>query len=157
MARWVVSRARLQVGYLLHSQADSISLRAMFPQQQTGVSDCGLFAIATATALCFGIPPSTTLWGQPAMRGQLLRCLEGAKMAPFPAWDIPKPSIKTIADEPAVSTTKVRIYCSCRLPSDRRQKMASCSSCGMWFHKTCENISDSVFSRKSTFTCQSCL
>lgn len=46
-----------QVSYILHSQADSISFRVMYAQQQTGVSDCGLFAIATATALCFGIPP----------------------------------------------------------------------------------------------------
>ncbi len=43
--------------------------RAMFAQQQTGASDCGLFAIATATALCFGIPPSTTLWANQPCEG----------------------------------------------------------------------------------------
>ena len=41
-----------QVCGLLHTQLDTITLRAMYMQIQTSAADCGLFAITTATALC---------------------------------------------------------------------------------------------------------
>ncbi len=67
-------------------------------------------------------------------------------MLPFPAWDVP--GTTTIAEEPAVTTHSVKVYW---LPCDRRQKMAQCSLCGMWYHEACANIPDSVFRKKATF------
>ena len=48
-----------QCGLLLNSQEKTIFLHAMQAQQQSGGTDCGLFAIANATELCFGLQPST--------------------------------------------------------------------------------------------------
>ncbi len=151
----VSSSTAKKVASLLHSQADTIDIRVMYGQLQTGVKDCGLFAIATATALCHGIPPSTTLWDQKAMREHLLQCFTKEMLVPFPAWDVPGPT--TIDEEPAVATHSVKVYCLCRLPCDRRQKMAQCVLCGMWYHKACANIPDTVFRKKATFTCDICL
>ncbi len=83
--------------------------------------------------------------------------LQEGQDAAFPAWDVP--ATTTIVQEPAVTTHSVKVYCSCRLPLDRRQKMAHCSLCGMWYHKACANILDSVFRKKAillhvTFACK---
>ena len=53
-------------------------------QQQTGSSDCGLFALATATALCFGDDPAHLTFDQNRMRTHLLRCFCNEKMTRFP-------------------------------------------------------------------------
>ena len=47
---------------MLFSDKKSISIRTVHIQQQTGGSDCGLFAIANATALCNGKNPGTLLF-----------------------------------------------------------------------------------------------
>ena len=65
-----------QVCALLHRETDAISLHAMDSQIQDGASDCGLFAIATATALCHGIPPSNVVWDQSVMRSHLCECFQ---------------------------------------------------------------------------------
>ena len=57
---------------LLRTQLNSITLQMMQAQVQTRGSDCGLFTIATATALCHGIPPSNTMWDQCRMRAHLI-------------------------------------------------------------------------------------
>ena len=118
-------------------------------QQQKGGRDCGLFAIAIATALCFGIPPSHTEWDQGRMHKHLLRCFEGGKMEPFPGKNVQ-------ARGEVAETLQVKIYCSCRLPEEKR-RMARCSGCGEWFHKSCEANADVVFRRKATFVCKRCL
>ncbi len=50
----VSSSTAKKVASLLHSNADTINIRVRYGQLQTGVKDCGLFAIAAATALCHG-------------------------------------------------------------------------------------------------------
>ena len=119
-------------------------------QIQTGAADCGLFAIATATALCHGIPPSNIVWDQSKMRTHLLQCFMNGKMLLFPGWDIAQPC-GSIDQEQTLSTVKVKVFCSCRLPSE--EMMACCSQCGIWYHKRCENIPAIVFQRKAVFKC----
>ena len=79
-----------QVCALLRTQLNSITLQMMQAQVQTRGSDCGLFAIATATALCHEIPPSNTMWDQCRMRAHLIKCFENGKMLPFPGRNIAK-------------------------------------------------------------------
>ena len=50
-------------------------------QQKQGGSDCGVFAIATCTALAHGITP---LLNQEKMRQHPTQCFEIAKLYPFP-------------------------------------------------------------------------
>ncbi len=52
-------------------------------QQEKGV-DCGLFAIAFATDLAFGVNPAAASYDQRAMRKHFLQCLVSQKMEPFP-------------------------------------------------------------------------
>jgi len=50
--------------------------------KQEGVNDCGVFAIAAATALAFGSDPVQVQ--QSCMRDHLLNCFESGTMSPFP-------------------------------------------------------------------------
>ena len=52
-------------------------------QKQIGPSDCGLFAIATATVLAFGINPVQVQFQQAAMRNHLLNCFEKGHLKAF--------------------------------------------------------------------------
>ena len=49
--------------YLFHS----LSVKVMQTQKQVGGNDCGLFAIAIATAIAFGANPTKLLFDQAAM------------------------------------------------------------------------------------------
>ena len=90
------------IASLVHAAGDCIDVIVPQSQLQEGTDNCGLFAIATATSLCFGIPPSTVLWNQKKMREHLRRCFESGKMSPFPGWDLPDRRKITphISDEP---------------------------------------------------------
>ena len=56
-------------------------------QKQKGAHDCGLFAIAFATKLCFSQDPigvSATEFSQDALRGHFISCLENSYFMNFP-------------------------------------------------------------------------
>ena len=52
--------------------------------KQVGSSDCGLYAVAVATALAFGIDPTASIFNQDDMSSHLKECFEKQKMDPFP-------------------------------------------------------------------------
>lgn len=65
----------------------SISFSLPKVQRQKGTNDCGLFAIAFATKLCFSHNPaavSAMEYTQCAFRGHLIACLENAYFIDFP-------------------------------------------------------------------------
>ena len=49
-------------------------------QKQQGFKDCGLFAIANATSICYGDDPTALVYEQHGMRQHLLNCLEKEEM-----------------------------------------------------------------------------
>ena len=51
--------------------------------KQQGVKDCGLFAIAFATAICFK-QELTVPFNQEVMRQHLIQCFEEGACLPFP-------------------------------------------------------------------------
>ena len=53
-------------------------------QRQSGGSDCGLFAIANATALCGGLDPHLQNFEQSKMREHLKMCLFRNRLECFP-------------------------------------------------------------------------
>ena len=53
-------------------------------QKQEGASECGLFALANATAIAFGLDSSNINFNQAAMRAHLVQCFKEGKMALFP-------------------------------------------------------------------------
>lgn len=141
-----------QCSLLIKTKQKNIKLRRMQVQQQSGGSDCGLFAIANATELCFGMQPNEALYDQTKMRKHLLNCFLSHKLVPFP-----KQKNKTRMEGGAVEIMEIKVYCVCRLPEDRLQKMARCQSCLEWFHQNCVQIPADVFNKKKTaFICQKC-
>ena len=92
-------------------------------QMQAGGSDCGLFAIAFATAIVNGVPPGKFVFNQ-------------AKMTSIPVLDEWE-----IAAVPNSKRTKGRHsdqdqgqLCSCRMPEMQGVEMVECCQCREWFH-----------------------
>ena len=61
-----------------------LSIKVARSQKQKGGSDCGLFAIAFATAIAFGINPDQLKLRQEAMRAHLVKCFNKKYLSPFP-------------------------------------------------------------------------
>ena len=53
-------------------------------QKQSGSHDCGIMAIAFVTSLLFEQDPANVRFDQKRMQEHLLKCLDSAKMRPFP-------------------------------------------------------------------------
>ena len=53
-------------------------------QRQEGGQDCGLFAIAVATAIAHETDPSQMSFHQAAMRSHLAECFSNSLITPFP-------------------------------------------------------------------------
>ena len=53
-------------------------------RKQKGGKDCGIFAIAIATAIASGLNPSRQNFKQEAMRGHLVDCFNKEVLIPFP-------------------------------------------------------------------------
>lgn len=55
-------------------------------QQQTNGSDCGVFAIAFATCLVFGVDPTFINFDTQGMRAHLATCLRNGRISLFPSF-----------------------------------------------------------------------
>ena len=72
-----------QVAVILQTPQAEFELRHIDVQRQVGGSDCGLFAVAFATALCAGKDPFTCSFKQAQMRSHLLTCFESRSICPL--------------------------------------------------------------------------
>ena len=63
-------------------ESSGVPVLKMAEMSKQGVNDCGVFAIAAATALAFGSDPLQVQ--QSCMREHLLNCFESGTMSPFP-------------------------------------------------------------------------
>lgn len=122
---------------------NSITIQVAKCKQQKGSYDCGLFAIANATALCFGLNPSSCIWKQSKMRTHLARCFKNGKMEMFP-YDLCK--------QRAGDDITFVIDCHCRVPHVKGDPMVQCDRCMTWYHRKCENISSSRWQDLEDFT-----
>ena len=127
-------------------------------QQQTSHVDCGVFAIAFATALAFGQDPSKLRFDVPKMRQHLVECLKLKKMSPFPEM---KPGCSDVVLSKRKFYT-VELFCSCRMPYEKPKSeadlMAQCGGCKEWFHQRCEKIALEIFKTSGmNFLCAMCL
>ena len=59
-------------------------LQLVKTQKQVGSQDCGLFAVAMATAILNGHDTKTIQFNQQKMRDHLARCYEEQSLTPFP-------------------------------------------------------------------------
>ena len=79
----VNSHCEKQISSLLSRKSTSVRCVVDTSQRQSGVTDCGLFAIAAATSCCFG-EFSSGRYEQAAMRGHFRGCIQRGVMTPFP-------------------------------------------------------------------------
>ena len=73
-----------QICAILKQESTYVTANRVPIQQQQGSADCGLFAIATAVALCNGYEPNKILFRQDKLRGNLIKCIENGSFTMFP-------------------------------------------------------------------------
>ncbi len=83
----------------------AIELKYIDVQMQSGSYDCGLFAIAFATALAYGNPPGLFLIDQEKMRLHLRKCIEDDQITPFWTKKMRRTAMRVKAVE------QVPVYC----------------------------------------------
>ena len=122
-----------QVAAILQTPHADFELRHVDVQRQVGGSDCGLFALAFATALCSGLDLFACSYKQTQMCSHLLKCFESQQMTTFPSPDRPR----RLAHGRLLSTKRVPVYCVCRLPwnkyNKKRGPLVKCNSCKTWY------------------------
>ena len=135
-----------QIATLLHTKEKEICLKFVNTQMQNGAVDCGLFAIAFATAIAFGYKPELLSFDQNKMRKHLLSCLTSGEIRMFPEKE--KRQRKSIIK----NIQKIKVYCYCRLP--KQGEMIQCHHCKEWFHlSTCVHVVD----KKAEWLCNCCI
>ena len=141
---------KMQAACIMMIQEQTMGINVINCKRQKGGYDCGLFSIAYATDLCFGNDPSMKTYTQKSMRSHLLSCLAENQMCPFP-------SEERNMQKRVTKSFKIPLFCICRLPDNREEKMGKCEECKEWFHKSCLSIPKKVFEEvNSKWYCTKC-
>ena len=139
---------KVTVADLLCIPEQYIILKHVKMLHQIGASDCGLFAIASACAICNGENPAEIKFDQGYMRTHLLMAFNNAILTPFPSKQLRRHQPISIMEK------KLLVHCVCRKPYDG-EKMVECSTCKEWFHCSCMRLSDTNVS-ELVWLCESC-
>lgn len=136
---------------LVHSDKPRLKILTMNMQVQEGGKDCGLFAIAVATSLCFGEDPTTLTYNQERMRHHLLSCFDKQKITLFP-----KKEENVERGESVKKIALFALHCICRRPRKRREAMRQCTKCLQWYHSVCLSIPKQLMVAGASWTCSVC-
>ena len=114
-----------------------------------GSCDCGLFAIAFATALVMGHKPEDVQFNQGKMRKHLWKCLGKKQMEMFPV-------TRQRRAQKAKFVQDINIYCKCRMPT-MGEDMLQCSNCEQWYHISCVRVPQNALDDTSiSWYCKQC-
>ena len=131
-----------QISNLICTQNSSIRLSFVDVVRQSGISDCGVFAVAYTTSLCFEVSPSKPFFQQTSMREHIYECLEEGKFTMFPI-----SKYRRQMENKIKSQIDINGYWTCRIPA--RNPMIKCNSCHEWFHiGPCVTVSKSEMDDK---------
>ena len=122
------TRLKAQTAALLATEQPQLILKFVNVMVQAHSNDCGLFAIAFATALALGGKPELFLFDQPKMRVHLQMCLERGKMEMFPVIRQGRVKNSTVK-----ATEAVPVYCKCRMPEMPGEHLIECTKCKEWY------------------------
>ncbi|XP_065656055.1 uncharacterized protein LOC136081804 isoform X1 [Hydra vulgaris] len=144
---------KMQVGSIIMVKDAFLKIQFKDFQKQSGGLDCGLFAIAVATDLCYNHDPSIKCYKQELMRDHLLKCFSDNHLTPFP--------IETSERKEKKQSKPINLplYCICRLPDNKEEKMVKCDNCKEWFHVSCLSIPKTIFENSDHslhWHCNSC-
>jgi hypothetical protein len=149
------------VSQICPEKKDELKLYIMKVQKQKDGFSCGLFAIANATALAFGLNPSEYVYDPTTMRSHFVSCCRNRKIEPFPFVQFRKcrnwrPSFHY----------KYPMYFSCKMPfseddegfPERFRTIVECKGCRLWFHVHCGQIPLNVLKdKRSKWRCVKCI
>ena len=136
---------------LMFHKGRNIKVQYINMQNQIGLNDCGLFAIASAAAICHDIDPSKVDFCQKDMREHLTNSFEQGQLLPIPTKQLTEQRMETYAVE------TVKIYCLCRQINDKNRQMVECTYCKNWFHLDCLKVPKNVIANKTVpWYCKSC-
>ena len=148
------TRLKAQIAAVMATEKPEIILDFMDVTMQSGSYDCGLFAVAFATALALGEKPELFCFDQSKMRAHLRHCLEKGEMAMFPV-----NRKRRVKKSPVKTSDEVPVYCKCRMPEQPGDSMIECTVCKEWYHlDPCVIVSPSARADKSApWLCYRCL
>ena len=135
-----------QICVVMFSTNDAVDVRFIDVEQKTNNSDCGVYAIAYATSLCFSEDMSCIQFCVIKMRSHLVSCLEKGPNVSFPEHRRNVSTCSVVAQE------TIQISCSCRMPRVGRMIQYCC--CKEWYHKKCENVTRKELA--SSWKCRLC-
>lgn len=96
--------------------------------------DCGVYVIAYATHLVYGLDPVLYNWDSKNLRAHLLTSFVNGMFQPFPTYGTRnRKSLKCLHSE---SET---VHCTCRMINYPKGPMLNCDGCKEWFHNDCIN------------------
>ena len=139
-----------QIASLINTTESEISLHFIDVPVQAGTCDCGLFAIAFATALATGMHPGEFQFNQQEMRRHLWQCLEKGKIKMFPFIRRRRSRKRMIR-----CTQEFQVYCTCRMP-EMDECMVECTKCAQWYHVSCVNVPQAVLDSSTPWFCTKC-
>ena len=125
----------LQIAKIYSTAKSILQLNRLSVQQQAGIHDCGIFAIAYAVETCHRNDVQKTVFDQKLMRKHLHDCFNNGILTPFPQ-KLKSPSVLRSVRK----VERFRVYCSCKMPEEFDIKMISCDQCHAWFHYKCVNL-----------------
>ena len=136
------------VAGLMQSQDNKINIEYVDVQKQTGTSDCGFFALAFATSICYSQDPEKLTYKQDKMREHIFNCFQENCCTPFPS---------TVNRSHVKPTKKsVSIYCTCRSINDGT-KMIQCDECRQWYDVNCIKVDTKFLNNsKLKWCCSKC-
>lgn len=149
--RVISTNVKEQIASLLFTNEPEIVLKYKDSQIQSGAADCGLFAIASATALVLGKQPGEFFIDQSKMRSHLLQCFENRKMLMFPT----KKARRAMRKD---RYSSFKVFCICRMPEDLTVNWMQCSMCKEWYHTdSCVAVPSCYFEPGRAWYCTKCM
>lgn len=136
------------LSWLVRPKSDHFDVLQPAVQQQSNLSNCGVFSIAFAYALCKGHPPELCIFNEGRLRAQLYASLTKNSIT-F--------GMKTRESkaEAYVTKTAIPVYCLCRT-AHYNELMVQCCKCQEWYHPTCVDIPRTVIGNDQVWQCFKC-
>ena len=128
------------IANILQSNGDFITVYSVNCDKQTNTNDCGIYAIANAVSILYGLDPRQIIYKTGQLRDHLFQCMVQCLFKPFPHDEI-------LQFEPEYNAISgFELYCSCRMPD--HGFMFQCSGCKKWYHPEHQNITEEELSKR---------
>ena len=139
---------KTQAACMMMVAEPNLSLNFLDVQMHAVGSDCGVFALAFATAICCGHSPGKFQFDQQLMRTHLIGSLEKQQFTMFPIKKERRQARKIKSSE------SIPLHCICRMPLIKKAPMIQCSHCKQWYHgKHCIKTADEAWLSGAKWCC----